>query len=190
MSMKAQNEITAPAKELLKLLGKYHLSISCAESLTGGLLAATITEIPGASKVYRGSINTYATDTKASLLGVDKLLIATQGPVVEEVALQMARGVNRLFLTDIGISTTGVAGPGQEYGIPAGTVWIAISGNFLDDKSDRTLNDPRQKTMKKCVEKAKIINLSGSRQEIREQVVCAVISLSISVLQETFRYGE
>lgn len=103
------------------------LTISCAESLTGGLLGATIVGAAGASDVFRGGAITYATQTKADVLGVSHRRLDAVGPVDEVVAEQMAEGCARIFSSDVGISTTGVAGPGPSDGHDAGTVWIGVS---------------------------------------------------------------
>ncbi|MCI6574232.1 MAG: CinA family protein [Actinomycetaceae bacterium] len=100
--------------------------IAVAESLTGGALAATLVSVPGASDVFRGGAVTYATDTKASILGVDTVHLARTGPVDPIVAQQMARGVAELFGADYALATTGVAGPGPADGHDAGTVFIGV----------------------------------------------------------------
>lgn len=106
--------------------------VAVAESLTGGLLAASLIDVPGASAVVTGGVVAYATAAKASLLDVDPELLDERGAVDSEVATQMARGVRvRLALdareADYGLATTGVAGPEPQDGHPAGTVWIALS---------------------------------------------------------------
>ncbi|GAB3718921.1 CinA family protein [Nocardiopsis nanhaiensis] len=100
-----------------------------AESLTGGLLGAHLTAIPGASATYRGGAVTYATDTKASLLGVPEELLAAHGAVHPDVAAHMARGVRRLMGADHGLAVTGVAGPEPQDGQPVGTVYAAVAGS-------------------------------------------------------------
>lgn len=108
------------------------LTIAVAESLTGGLLMASLIAVPGASRVVRGGVVAYATEIKASLLGVQSELLAEFGPVHPEVARQMAGGVRALFAVDgdpadIGISTTGVAGPGIPGGHRAGLAYVGLS---------------------------------------------------------------
>lgn len=104
------------------------LSIATAESLTGGALVARLVDIPGASRVVRGGVCTYATDTKASVLSVSRERLELTGPVDAEVAKQMASGARALFGADIALSTTGVAGPGGADGHEAGTVHVACAG--------------------------------------------------------------
>ncbi|MCY9782640.1 nicotinamide-nucleotide amidohydrolase family protein [Nocardiopsis sp. EMB25] len=98
-----------------------------AESLTGGLIGAHLTAVPGASTTYRGGVVTYATDTKAGLLGVPGDLLAAHGAVHRDVAAHMAAGVRRLMGADYGVAVTGVAGPDPQDGQPVGTVFAAVS---------------------------------------------------------------
>jgi len=107
------------------------LTIAVAESLTGGLLVADLISVPGASAVVRGGVVAYATDLKASLLGVDAALLAASGPIHPDVARQLADGVRTRLAADIGISTTGVAGPDPQDGHAPGEVWLgfAIGGD-------------------------------------------------------------
>ena len=100
--------------------------MAVAESLTGGLLASAIVDVPGASAVFRGGVVAYATDVKRSVLGVDSELLASVGAVDPGVARQMAEGVRRVVGADVGIATTGVAGPDPQDGTPVGTVCIAV----------------------------------------------------------------
>ena len=107
--------------DLIADLTQRGLTIATAESLTGGGLVARLVDVPGASHVVRGGACTYAVDTKASVLGVSESQLAATGPVNEQVARQMARGARELFRADIGVSTTGVAGPGPADGFPPRT---------------------------------------------------------------------
>ncbi len=116
----------APAA-VVALLRERGLSVGTAESLTGGLVCAALTEVPGASAVVRGGVVAYATDLKERLLGVDATLLAAEGPVHPEVAAQLAVGVCRALTCDVGVATTGVAGPGPADGTPAGTVYVAVA---------------------------------------------------------------
>lgn len=102
-----------------------NMSIATAESCTGGMLSDTITNIPGCSDYMMGGVIAYSNEIKTSLLDVDAALFESVGAVSKEVALQMAKGVAGRFRTDVGVSTTGIAGPGggtEEK--PVGTVWI------------------------------------------------------------------
>jgi nicotinamide-nucleotide amidase len=97
-------------------------TIGVAESLTGGFIGARLANVPGASRVLRGSIASYATEVKRDVLGV-----TAEQVVTEEAAKQMAAGAQRVLGADVGISITGVAGPDEMEGQPVGTVWYAIA---------------------------------------------------------------
>ncbi|OOC52951.1 MULTISPECIES: CinA family protein [Nocardiopsis] len=98
-----------------------------AESLTGGLVGAHLTAVPGASGSYRGGVVAYATDVKAGVLGVPEDLLAEHGAVHPGVAEHMALGVRRLLGADYGVAVTGVAGPEAQDGQPVGTVHVAVA---------------------------------------------------------------
>ncbi|MDP9027002.1 MAG: nicotinamide-nucleotide amidohydrolase family protein [Actinomycetota bacterium] len=122
----------ALAVRLIDELTRRGLTIAVAESLTGGLVVAELIAVPGASAVVRGGVVAYATELKASLLGVDAALLAEKGPIDAEVARQMAEGVRwRLghdgAPADVGLATTGVAGPDSQDGHPVGEVWIGVA---------------------------------------------------------------
>jgi nicotinamide-nucleotide amidase len=114
------------AADLLTALAAKGWTVAVAESLTGGLVAASIVDVPGASASMRGGVVAYATDVKHEVLGVDAALLEAQGAVDPAVAAQMAEGVRRLLRADVGIATTGVAGPEPQDGRPVGTVCLAV----------------------------------------------------------------
>lgn len=118
--------MTDAAAELVARLKESGLTVAVAESLTGGLLAAAFTSVPGASAVFRGSVTAYATDLKASQLGVSADLLDAEGAVHADVAAQMSRGVRRVLGADVGIATTGVAGPTGQDRKPVGLVYVAV----------------------------------------------------------------
>ncbi len=123
---------------VLDMLRTRGLSLGLAESVTGGLVSARLTAIPGASDVLRGSIVSYASDVKFDLLGVDP------GPVVsEEAALQMAIGARERLGADIGLALTGVAGPSEQDQMPVGTLCVGLSGP--GGSLTRTLRLPGQR---------------------------------------------
>ena len=110
------------------MLLKRGLTLSCAESCTGGLTAKRITDIPGASRVFKGSAVTYANSAKADILGVSEETLRKFGAVSGETALEMAKGARERFRTDVAISLTGVAGPdSDERGNAVGTVYIGFA---------------------------------------------------------------
>jgi nicotinamide-nucleotide amidase len=117
-----------PAADLVARLSAAGQTVAVAESLTGGLVAAALTDTAGASLVVRGGVIAYATDLKAGVLGVDAVLLARAGSVDVEVAEQMASGVRSLMGATYGLSTTGVAGPEPLQGQPVGTVFVAVVG--------------------------------------------------------------
>ncbi|MDO4888304.1 MAG: CinA family protein [Actinomycetaceae bacterium] len=145
------------AFSLIAELRRRRLGIACAESLTGGLLANAFVEVPGASAVFRGGAVCYATDTKASVLGVDARLLASRGPVDREVALGMALGALRLYRADVALATTGVAGPGSADGHAAGTVWVAVAGVLGQS--------------------ARLLCIDGGRPDVRAGAVAGAIEL-------------
>jgi nicotinamide-nucleotide amidase len=116
------------AEPVLRRLRERRESLAVAESLTGGLLAATIVDVPGASLVFRGGLVVYATDLKRDLAGVPGSLLAERGPVDPDVALALADGARRACVADWGVATTGVAGPDPQQGVPVGTVYLACRG--------------------------------------------------------------
>jgi len=120
------------AAEVLDLLRSQGRTLAVAESLTGGLLTDAFVAVPGASAVLLGGVVAYATPVKHTLLGVDAALLEREGPVDPEVARQMADGVRRAAQVagrpaDVGVSTTGVAGPEAQGGEPPGTVWVGVA---------------------------------------------------------------
>ncbi|GHJ40554.1 CinA family protein [Streptomyces sp. TS71-3] len=155
--------MTPGAEAVLRQLLERSETLAVAESLTGGLVAAEITVVPGASKVFRGSVTSYATDLKEKILGVDGMLLAERGAVDPEVALQMARGVRQALGADWGTATTGVAGPDPQDGQPVGTVFVAVAGPG-------------------GVEKVAELRLNGERAEIRMESVRSVLKLLLQQL--------
>ena len=109
-------------------LARRGLTVATAESLTGGLLAALLTEVPGSSAVVRGGLVVYATDLKVELAGVDHTLLARRGAVDPEVARQLAAGARVRCGADVGVGLTGVAGPDPQDGAAVGTWYCALAG--------------------------------------------------------------
>lgn len=121
-----------PQDELTGLIGRLTAAgrtVATAESLTGGLLAALLTEVPGASEVVRGGVVVYATELKASLAGVDAALLDERGPVDPDVAVALADGARAVCGASIGVGLTGVAGPDPQHGMPVGTVFVAVTAD-------------------------------------------------------------
>lgn len=118
---------TSLLEELTKLLKERGLTITAAESLTGGLFQKEITSISGASSVFKGGVVCYSNEIKEKVVGVRAETLAAHGAVSEGCASELAENAARIFGADIGISFTGVAGPDESEGKPVGTVYIGVS---------------------------------------------------------------
>ncbi|MEV0740443.1 CinA family protein [Streptomyces sp. NPDC050549] len=162
--------MNSTATEVVRLLTVSGATLAVAESLTGGLVAAEITSVPGASKAFRGSVTAYATELKHQLLGVDAALLAERGAVDAQVAAQMAAGVRKALGADWGIATTGVAGPEPQDGQPVGTVFVAVDGPFGPDSGAAGGG------------KVAALRLNGGRAEIRMESVRSVLALLLERL--------
>lgn len=151
-----------PARRLVAALAGSGWTLATGESLTAGLVTDGIARVPGASMVLRGGVTAYQVAVKESVLGVGRELIAQEGVVSGEVALALARGARRLLGADLGIGTTGVAGPGPADDRPAGTVVVAV---VLDGVA--------------CVRRWA---LAGSRARVREAAAGLAIGLAAGVV--------
>jgi len=138
-----------------KLLTKKQLTLATAESCTGGQIAQRITAIPGASKYYKGSVVSYATEIKTELLQVSKEIISKHSVVSEAVAIEMAQNVQKLLKTDFAIATTGNAGPTKgDADAAIGTVYIAIASPEGVIAEKFTMGNHRERIVQKTVNKA------------------------------------
>src|SRR5690606_11239170 len=146
-----------PAAPLVRRLTGRGETLAVAESLTGGLLAAAIVDVPGASAVFRGGLVVYATDLKASLAEVPAALLAERGPVDPDVAAALAAGARRRCGATWGLGTTGVAGPDPQGGAAVGTVHVAVAG-------------PGVVLVRSSI-------LPGGRREVRHGAVVAALEL-------------
>ncbi|MFE9679108.1 CinA family protein [Streptomyces sp. NPDC006259] len=162
--------MSSTATDVVRLLTVRGETLAVAESLTGGLVAAEITAVPGASKAFRGSVTAYATALKHRLLGVDADLLAARGAVDAQVAAQMAAGVRRALGADWGIATTGVAGPDAQDGQPVGTVFVAVDGPSGRESGSASGG------------KVEALRLNGSRAEIRRESVRSVLAVLLREL--------
>lgn len=118
------------AERLIEESASRNMTIALAESCTGGLIAGSLTDVPGASKVFLGSAVTYSNEAKTGILGVDPGIINDHGAVSSQCAAKMAEGAKRIFRSQIALSVTGIAGPdGGSEEKPVGTVWFGISSN-------------------------------------------------------------
>ena len=110
-------------------LREHHITVSAAESCTGGLVSKSITDIPGCSEIYPGGVCSYSNEMKMKWLGVKAETLQAHGAVSEETALEMAQGIRLATGADFGVSTTGVAGPGGGTPEkPVGLVYVAVVG--------------------------------------------------------------
>lgn len=140
------------------------LTVASAESLTAGMVAAALADVPGASRTLRGAMVVYATETKASVLGVDPEVLARFGPVSAQVAAAMAEAVAARFGSDCALATTGVAGPDELDGHPVGTVFTAIK-------------TPTELQVRRW-------SLIGDRTQIREQTVTVILNDLVDALRQ------
>lgn len=158
------------AVDLVAELRSAGLTVAVAESLTGGLVVAELVSVPGASAVVAGGVVAYQTPLKHSLLGVDAGLLEREGAVHPDVAAQMAQGVRERLTVDgrpadVGISTTGVAGPDPQDGKPVGTVYVGVSlGSHVDVTA---------------------LSLEGDREAIRRATVSESLAAAERLLQRS-----
>jgi nicotinamide-nucleotide amidase len=156
--------IDEDARALIAALTVRGQTVATAESLTAGLLAATLAGVPGASAVLRGGLVTYVEDTKVALAGVAREVLDTVGPVAAPTARALAVGARRRCAATWGVGLTGVAGPEPHGGHPAGTVFLGLAGPVETE----------------VVELA----LAGSRWDIRIAAVRAAIARLRAVIDE------
>ncbi|SEP17221.1 CinA family protein [Amycolatopsis saalfeldensis] len=128
--MPAVPDLDGQAAGLVAALTRRGETVAAAESLTAGLVCATLARIPGASAVLRGGLVVYATELKHVLAGVDEALLAARGAVDPEVAAQLAAGARDRCGATWGLGLTGVAGPSAQDGVAPGTVHIGLRGPF------------------------------------------------------------
>ncbi len=151
------DSVVEQAAWLVAELTRRRQTVAVAESLTAGLVCATITRVPGASAVLRGGLVVYATDLKHTLAGVDDRLLAEHGAVHPEVAAQLAEGVRRRCGADWGLGLTGVAGPDSQDGVGPGTVYVGLAGPGTGE--------------------VRTVNLAGDRERVRTGSVADALRL-------------
>jgi nicotinamide-nucleotide amidase len=148
--------VATVAARCLSELTSRHQTLATAESLTCGLVAATLAEVPGASAVLRGGLAAYAADVKVNVLGVDQRLVDRHGVISAECARAMSARARELFGADWAVATTGVAGPDEQEGHPVGTVFVAVAGPSGTH--------------------SELLRLNGDRNEIRAAAVDAALA--------------
>lgn len=157
----ALDELAALVLDAARASGR---TVGTAESLTGGLVAAVLTEVPGSSDAVRGGIVSYAAAVKRDVLGVDAEAVERFGVVSEQTARAMAEGARRELRCDVAVAVTGIAGPGgAEPGKPVGTVWLGVA----DGAGCR----------------ARLLSFAGGRREVREQTVRAALEALLESLE-------
>ena len=154
------------AAEVHRALLARGATIAVAESLTGGLLGGALTDLAGSSATFRGGVVAYATELKASLLGVDPELLSRHGAVHPDVAAAMARGVAVRLQSTFGLATTGVAGPGAAEGRAPGEVYVALAGPGVSGDGCSVLS----------------LQLDGGRDDVRREAVRRALALAAEEL--------
>ncbi|MDO3649087.1 CinA family protein [Nocardia mangyaensis] len=157
----------APVAELVRALNAAGQTVATAESLTAGLLAATIAGVPGASAVLRGGLIVYATDLKNHLTGVDDEVLRLDGPVAASTAEQLALGARQRCAADWGLGLTGVAGPDSQDGHPVGTVYLGLSGPSVSEVLRLKLDGDRW-----------TIRIGAVHSAVRELLRCVIAATS------------
>ena len=155
------------------------VTLATAESLTAGLVAAALADVPGSSAVLQGGVVAYQNRIKEGLLGVDPDLLASRGAVDPEVARQMAAGARRALGADVGVSTTGVAGPEPHQGRPVGTVMVGLAVGPALAPALRTLA-PIPTDVVEDDDGAALgleLHLTGDRAAVRAGTVARVLAL-------------
>jgi len=156
------------AATVVRTFTQRSISLATAESLTGGLLGATITQVPGASKVYLGGAVAYHTRLKTDLLDVPRAIIRQHTVVSEEVAIAMAVGLQERTHADWVIATTGVAGPDPQDGHEPGEVWVCVLG-------PRISSLPQFRQVQR-------FDFAGDRVAVREQTVESSLQMLLRVV--------
>ena len=151
------------ATRAVALLRDSGLTVATAESCTGGMIAAALTDVAGASRVFGTGVVSYSCDCKMKLLGVSAATLAAEGAVCAATARQMAQGVRRVGEAAVGVSVTGEAGPIAAENHPVGTVFVGLA-----DESGTVVEEH---------------HFEGDRAAIREQAACAVLALLVRRLE-------
>ena len=161
------------AEVIGRTLADRGLTLATSESLTGGLLGAAITAVPGASRYYLGGVVVYATEQKARIGGVSATVLRSHGVISEQTAIEMVMGVQRLTGADYALAASGVAGPDPQEGHRPGVVWIAAVGPRIGAFEPPPL--------------AVRFEFEGDRQQIRQQTVRAALEMLRDLLDPVER---
>ena len=158
--------LTSPAEHIVKIFKEQKLSLSCAESCTGGMIAVAITNVPGASDIFKGSVVTYSNEWKEHLLKVPENILIEFGAVSAECAKKMVENLCSLYNTAAGISVTGIAGPGG--GTPEKPIGLVYIGVKFKDKTI-----------------LKQYNFPGGRDRIRRRTVSTALNLLVDLVKDS-----
>ncbi len=160
----SSDDLYALAEKTLAHARAKGLSLGTAESLTGGLIAATLTEIPGSSDTFWGGVTSYAYSAKTGILGVDAQRLSEEGAVHAWTAQQMSQGARKALSCSLAVAVTGIAGPGgAEEAHPVGTVWISVAGPFGSDE--------------------RRFEFTGARHEVRLKTVAAALLILLQAIE-------
>ena len=157
-------DLTTVSAEVVRVFLEKRLTLGTAESLTGGMIAASVAGVSGASAVLMGGVVSYDSRVKHELLGVEQQIIDTVGVVSEPCARQMAQGARRALKTDVAVSATGIAGPtGGTPETPVGTVFIGVSSASGTRVDECHFTGDRQSVRKQSAEHALRMALDAAR---------------------------
>ena len=163
--------ISLKARELIEVSSFEGIMFGFAESLTGGLISSSVVNIPGASKVFKGSVVSYTNEVKESVLGVPAEIIETYNEVSAECARSMAEGAFSVLGVDLAVSVTGIAGPtGDLPGKPVGTVYMGYCYRGPDSSEN--------------ISGSKRLNFEGDRNTIRSNTVYSALALAIKLIKD------
>ncbi len=159
------------AEKLVALLKEQQLKITTAESCTGGLIAAAITDVAGSSEVFEEGFITYSNRVKATRLSVPSVVLQKYGAVSEQTVIAMAKGALKLAQADIAIAVSGIAGPsGGSEDKPIGTVWVAIATRHNAQANHFIFQGARESVRKQTIEKALLLTLFAAKKS--EKINC------------------
>ncbi len=161
------NALSETAQKVGEILIRNNISVSCAESCTGGLFASYLTSVSGISSVFECGIVTYSNRIKAEKLGVSEKTLEEFGAVSAETAREMAKGIRRVASSNVGVSVTGVAGPNSSEGKLPGTVFIALSSE-TETLTENLKIEPK------------------SRDYVREQSVSCIFELILKYIKKRY----
>lgn len=156
--------MTAYEFELVATLRAAGATVSTAESCTGGLVAARITSVSGASEAFKYGAVTYCNEAKNKILGVEKETLETHGAVSAKTAAEMAAGVRKIMNAEIGVSVTGLAGPNGGEGKPVGLVFVAVNSDKYSEVTENHFSGDRISVRNQAADKALELALMAAKK--------------------------